>query len=319
VGSVLVTGAAGFIGGHLASLLLGRGERVAGLDNFDPYYSPAIKRANVSRLAGAPGFFFAELDIRDGEGVRGLVREQGVDRIVHLAALAGVRASIERAGDYQAVNLGGTINLLDAAREAGVAQFVLASTSSVYGADTPVPFVESASADRPLAPYPASKRAAEMMAYTYHNLFGLNVTCVRLFTVYGPRVRPDMMLYKVAESALRGTEVTMFGEGEMRRDWTYVDDIANGLALALEWPLGYEVINLGRGQPVLLADFVSAIEQLAGRPANIVRRPAPLTEPPITFADISKARRVLGYEPRVSVGEGLARFWEWYSAERRGT
>lgn len=315
MGAVLVTGAAGFIGGHVAEALLKRGERVVGIDNFDPYYSPEIKRRNAARLTLFPHFSLHEMDIRHAPGVKNLVRAQGVDRIVHLAALAGVRASIERATEYHAVNVGGTVNLMDAAREAGVTQFVLASTSSVYGATERIPFVETEAADRPLAPYPATKRAAEMMAHAYHNLFGLNITCARLFTVYGPRVRPDMMLYLVAESVVRGKEVTMFGEGEMRRDWTFAGDIAEGIVAALDRPLGYEILNLGRGEPVLLADFVRLIEKLAGSPARIVHRPAPPSEPPITFADITKARQLLGYDPKVSVEEGLALFWEWFRSE----
>lgn len=315
MGAILVTGAAGFVGGHVAELLLKRGERVLGLDNFDPYYSPEIKRRNAARLAFYPDFTLHEMDVRQAERVMGLARAQDVDRMVHLAALAGVRASVERAADYQAVNVGGTINLLDAARATGVKQFVLVSTSSVYGATAPIPFLENDAADRPLAPYPATKRAAELMAHAYHNLFGLSVTCVRLFTAYGPRVRPDMLLYLVAESTARGTEVTLFGDGDMRRDWTFVGDIADGIVAALDRPLGYEVINLGRGEPMLLADFVRATEQLAGRPARIVRRPAPPSEPSITFADIGKARRLLDYDPRVSVAEGLGLFWEWFEAE----
>ncbi|MBI3763222.1 MAG: NAD-dependent epimerase/dehydratase family protein [Chloroflexi bacterium] len=314
MGAVLVTGAAGFIGGHVAELLLKRGERVVGLDNFDPYYSPEIKRRNAARLTLFPAFSLHEMDIRQARSVMNLIRAQGVDRIVHLAALAGVRASIERAAEYHEVNVGGTVIIMDAARKVGVKQFVLASTSSVYGATERIPFVESDPADRPLAPYPATKRAAELMANAYHNLFGLNVTCVRLFTAYGPRVRPDMMLYLVAESAARGNEVTMFGDGDMRRDWTYVSDIAAGIVAALDRPLGYEVINLGRGEPVLLADFVRLIEKLAGSPARIVHRPAPPSEPPITFADIAKARQWLDYDPQVSVEEGLGLFWEWFSS-----
>ena len=317
MGAILVTGAAGFIGGHVVELLVARGEHVVGLDNFDPYYSPEIKRRTAARLTRHGNFALHEMDIRQAELVRGLVREQGVDRIIHLAALAGVRASIERAAEYHEVNVGGTIRLLDAAREAGVSQFVLASTSSVYGASTRVPFVESDAADRPLAPYPASKRAAELMAYAYNNLFGVSVTCVRLFTVYGPRVRPDMMLYLVADAALRGGQVTMFDGGEMRRDWTYVGDIAAGIIAALDRPSGFEIMNLGRGEPVILSDFVRRIEQLAGAPARIVRLPAPPSEPPITFADIGKARRLLGYEPRVSVAEGLELFWEWFARDQR--
>jgi UDP-glucuronate 4-epimerase len=316
-GSVLVTGAAGFIGSHVAAALLDRGERVVGLDNFDSYYDPRFKRRNAASLERHPAFTLSELDIRQADEVLALVREQRVDRIVHLAALAGVRASIEQAAAYQSVNVAGTIALLDAARHAAMSHFVLASTSSVYGATTGVPFSETAAADRPLAPYPASKRSAELMAHAYNNMFGLSVNVVRLFTVYGPRVRPDLMLYMVADSTQTGRPVTLFGDGEMRRDWTYVSDIVAGILAALDQPLGYEIFNLGRGGPVLLADFVRAVEQRAGRPAHLVRKPAPASEPPITFADIQKARRLLGYEPRVSVEAGLDLFWEWFLREGR--
>lgn len=315
MGAVLVTGAAGFVGSHVCELLLGRGERVVGVDNFDPYYDPQIKRRTAAALAKQPDFRLRELDICDAPALTDVVRAEGIDRVVHLAALAGVRASIPRAAEYARVNLGGTVNVLEAARAVEARQVVFASTSSVYGATTRIPFVEDDVADRPLAPYPATKRAAELMAHAYHNLFGLNVSCVRLFTAYGPRVRPDMMLYLVAESAVRGSAVTMFGDGEMRRDWTFVGDIARGIVSALDRPLGYEVFNLGRGEPVLLADFVRLIEGLAGRPAHVVHRPAPPSEPPITFADIGKARRLLDYRPAVPIEAGLERFWEWFQNE----
>lgn len=310
--SVLVTGAAGFVGSHVSELLLSRGERVIGLDNFDPYYDPRFKRRNLAQVSARANFSFVEGDIRDAALVSTVIREQGVDRVAHLAALAGVRASINRANDYVSVNVTGTVNVLDAARAAGVRQTVLVSTSSVYGAAAPIPFVEDDPADQPLAPYPVSKRAAELMAYSYHNLFNQSIAVVRLFSVYGPRGRPDMMPYQIAYSIAKGQPIPLFNNGQMRRDWTYVSDIAAGIVGALEVPNGFGVYNLGRGEPVLMADFVHILEKLIGQPALINDLPAPPSEPLATFADVSRARTAFGYNPSVSVAEGLEKFWAWF-------
>ncbi|MFQ5406826.1 MAG: SDR family NAD(P)-dependent oxidoreductase [Anaerolineales bacterium] len=309
--AVLVTGAAGFIGSHVCERLVERGDRIVGLDNFDPYYDPALKRANVAALAGAENFTLLELDIRDAQGVSAAMAAAGVERVMHLAALAGVRASVARAGDYIDVNVHGTANVLEAVHTAAVKDVVLVSTSSVYGVDTPAPFAESAVADRPLAPYPASKRAAEMLGHTYHHLYGINVSVMRLFNVYGPRCRPDTMPSMLADSVLHGTEVPLFDNGQLRRDWTYIDDIVDGLLAALDHPRGYEIYNLGRGAPVLLSEFIEILQQIAGREANVRPVAAPATEPKITFADIDKARVAFGYDPTTPVVDGLNRFWEW--------
>jgi UDP-glucuronate 4-epimerase len=226
--------------------------------------------------------------------------------------MAGVHVSIENPHLYYDVNVTGTLNVLDAARVAEVETVVLASTSSVYGRTTQIPFVESDPCDRPLAPYPASKRAAEMLGFSYHHLYGQNVTVVRFFTVYGPRGRPDMMAYKVLNNIFSGAEVPIFDNGRMHRDWTYVDDISAGVVAALDRPMGYEIINLGRGEPVLLADFVAIVEELAGRKASLVPAPMLDSDIPYTFADITKARTLLGYHPTVPVADGVRRFWEWY-------
>ncbi len=312
MGSIMVTGAAGFVGSHVAELLLARGERVIGLDNFDPYYDPRLKRRNLIPLSLHSNFTFIESDIREAASVSDLIREHGVDRIAHLAALAGVRASINRANDYVAVNVTGTINVLDAARAAGVKQTVFVSTSSVYGATAHTPFVEDDPAGQPLAPYPASKRAAELMAYSYHNLFNQPISVVRLFSVYGPRGRPDMMPYQVAYSIAQGKAITLFNNGQMHRDWTYVGDIAAGIVGALDHPNGFSIYNLGRGEPVLMADFVRLLEKLIGKPALINDVPAPPSEPLLTYADVSRARAAFGYNPGVPVAEGLEKFWAWF-------
>jgi UDP-glucuronate 4-epimerase len=348
---VLVTGVAGLIGSHVAEALLARGDAVVGLDNFNDYYSPARKRANLAEVErGAPPgarLRTVEGDVRDRALVARLFAEEHFDAVVHLAALAGIRASVARPAEYYDVNVQGTLALLDAAvgreppqsivegagaapaepgEQASVAsetrppadarlpapRFILGSTSSVYGASQQLPFSEADPCDRPLVPYAASKRAAELLGHTYHHLYGLQFTALRFFTVYGPRSRPDMMAYKVAESIYRDEAVPLHNGGQMHRDWTFVDDIGRGIVAAVDRPLGYEVINLGRGQPVLLADFVRLIERGTGRQARLVPTPMPDADMPSTWADIGKARRLLGYEPSVSVEEGVARFLAWY-------
>ncbi len=315
--TTLITGGAGFIGSHLGGTLLARGERVICLDNFNDYYSPAIKRDNVSGYLSQPGYTLVEGDICDRALVMRLFDEYRPRRVAHLAAMAGVRYSIERATLYTEVNLQGTINLLDAARQHALENFVFASTSSVYGATDQVPFREEQPTDHPLAPYPATKKAAEVMGYAYHNLFGLNFTALRFFTVYGPRVRPDMMAYSVMERIVNEQEITLFDGGEMYRDWTYVDDIIQGVVAALDTPLGYEVINIGRGEPVRLGDFIDIIEELVGKPARVKAAPAPASEPPITYANTDKARQLFGYRPHTSIRDGLEHTWVWYRALNR--
>jgi UDP-glucuronate 4-epimerase len=314
--TILVTGAAGFIGSHTAIALLERGDNVVGLDNLNDYYDPARKRANLRKVEratnGVSRFTFVKGDIRDRESLAQLFTDHRFDAIAHLAAMAGVRVSIENPHLYYDVNLVGTLNLLDAARDHHVGNFVLASTSSVYGDTRQIPFVETDVCDRPLAPYPASKRAAEMLGFSYHHLYDQNFTALRFFTVYGPRGRPDMMAYKVLDNMFFGREVPLYNDGQMHRDWTYVQDIASGIMAAVDRPLGYEVINLGRGEPVLLADFVKMIQDLAGREANLVSAPMPDADIRYTYANIDKARHLLGYCPQVSVKEGVTRFWEWY-------
>jgi len=313
--TILVTGAAGFIGSHTAQALLARGDTVVGLDNLNDYYDPARKQANLRELSHSPGaehFSFVAGDIRDRDLVGRLFEQHDFAAVVHLAAMAGVRASIENPYLYYDVNVNGTLTLLEAAREAQTPNFVLASTSSAYGNTTVVPFVETDAADRPLAPYSASKRAAEMLGFTAHHLYGQHVTALRFFTVYGPRGRPDMMAYKVLDNMFYGREVPLYNNGQMYRDWTYIDDIVAGIIAAADRPLGYEIINLGRGEPVLLADFVQHLAQLAGRQVNLAAAPMPAADVAYTYADISKARALLDYDPRVSVEEGIARLWRWY-------
>ena len=317
--NVLVTGAAGFIGSHSSIALLSRFDRVVGLDNLNTYYSPEIKRSNLTTVAQStsPGneFVFVEGDLRDPALVRQLFDEHEFDAVVHLGAMAGVRVSIEQPELYYDVNVIGTLNLLGIAREFGLNNFVFASTSSVYGRSETSPFAETQACDRPLSPYAGSKRAAELLCHAYHHLHGLNITVLRFFTVYGPRGRPDMMAYKVLSNIFNGDPVPIYNAGEMYRDWTFISDIVSGVAAAAEHPLGFEIINLGRGEPVKLTEFVRCIETASGRTANLTPEPMPDADVPYTFADITKARTLLGYNPSVSVEEGVNRLWEWYRTE----
>ena len=309
---VLITGAAGFIGSHLCEKLLARGDMVIALDNFNDYYATERKRENIHQLRNHPCCILCKADICDGEAINRIFAEHRPEAVIHLAAYGAVRYSIGRAKLYTDVNIRGSINLLEAAREIGVENFVFASTSSVYGNTKHLPFVETDPCNQPLAPYPASKKAVELMGYTYHHLHGLNFSALRLFNVYGPRGRPDMMPFIVTDSIVNQREIILFDEGQMKRDWTYIDDIIDGVIAAIDKPLGYELINLGRGEPVIMTDLVEIIERLVGHKAILSTPPAPLSEPKITFADIAKARRLLGYNPQISLKAGLRQFWEWY-------
>ncbi len=314
---VCVTGAAGFIGSNLAEKLLRRGDTVVGLDNFNDYYDPAKKRANEKRLNQYPGFKMIEADIRDRQRMFDIFEEAQFDAVAHLAAMAGVRNAVRFPELYVEVDFNGSQHLMDAARAQGVNNFVFASTSSVYGDTKQIPFVETDPCDRPLQPYAAAKRATEILGHAYFHLYGLNFTALRFFTVYGPNGRPDMMAYLVADSVTQGKQIPLYNGGEMWRDWTYVEDITDGVALALDKPLGYEVLNLGRGEPTLLKEFVSMIETLAHGHGNFVNKPKIAADVVRTYADIDKARRLLGYDPQISVKEGVAAFWNWYNQENK--
>lgn len=312
---VIVTGAAGFIGSHVAEKLARRGDEVIGLDNFNDYYDPARKRANERRLQVYPNFRMIEGDIRDRQRIFDLFEAEKFEAVAHLAAMAGVRKAIEDPELYVQVDYNGTQNLMDAARTFRISNFVFASTSSVYGDTKQIPFIETDPCDRPLQPYAAAKRAAEILGFSYHHLFKLNFTVIRFFTVYGPHGRPDMMAYLVADSITKGKPVPLYEGGQMWRDWTFVDDITDGVIAAVDRPLGYEILNLGRGEPVLLKDFVEVLEDLAGKDANLVATPKIAADVIRTYADISKAQRLLAYNPQVSVVEGVRAFWNWYQSQ----
>ena len=311
--ATLVTGGAGFIGSALAERLASAGESVVVFDNFNDFYDPALKRANAARLEAA-GAVILEGDVREAELVDRVVDEHGIRRIAHLAALANVRASVEQAALYMQVNAMGSLNVLEAGRRHGVEIVVLASTSSVYGRSERIPFREDDPADRPLAAYPASKRAAEILGHTYTNLFELPVTALRFFNVYGPAGRPDMMPLRLMRAVSDGEPVPIFAEGRMERDWTYIDDVVAAVAASLGRPMGYEIVNLGLGAPIPLTEFIDAVEALAGRSVTRVDTPAPLSDPHITYCDNAKARRLLDFDPSVSVRDGLARTWAWFQS-----
>lgn len=323
----LVTGAAGFIGSHVAQRLLERGDTVVGIDSLNDYYDPARKLANLAEVRAAvpdAAFHFIQADIRDREALGQIFSDFEFTGISHLAAMAGVRVSIDDPHLYYEVNLTGTLNLLEgAAGRLGAKRetkpsFAFATTSSAYGNTKVIPFVESDPCNEPLAPYASSKRGAELLGHTYHYLHGIRFTALRFFNVYGPRGRPDMMAFKLLDSMYNGTPVPLYNNGQMHRDWTYIDDIVSGVVGALDHPQEFEVINLGRGNPVLLNDFVVMMEELAGKKANLI--PAPMMDADVayTYADISKARALLGYDPQVTVEDGVRRFYDWYLTAIQG-
>ena len=309
---VLVTGAAGFIGSHMVDRLLDRGAEVLGVDNFDPFYPRQIKEANLCRALENPRFTLEECDIRHADGLDSVMARFRPRVVVHLAAKAGVRPSIADPAAYVHTNVLGTMNLLQTSQRHGVEHFVFASSSSVYGDDAPVPFRETHRTDTPVSPYAASKQAGERLCYTYHHLFGMHVTCLRFFTVYGPRQRPDLAIHKFVARISRGDAIPVYGDGQSSRDYTYISDIVDGMEAAIWRPQGFRIYNLGRSDPVRLEDLIGLIERVLGRRAVIERLPPQPGDVRATFADISRARKELGYEPQVSLEEGLRTFVDWY-------
>ena len=317
--NILVTGGAGFIGSHLVEKLLGAGEaNVSVIDDFNDFYAPAVKRANVAAFVGNPRFSLFETDICDGENLRRVFAANEFDAIVHLAARAGVRPSLLEPKLYSDTNVGGTLNLLEAAREFGVRQFVFGSSSSVYGVNCKVPFAETDRISQPISPYAATKAAGELLCHTYAHLYDIRAVCVRFFTVYGARQRPDLAIHKFSRLILDGKPIEMFGDGTTRRDYTYIDDIVAGVCAAIDYEQSnYEVFNLGESETVELRELIALLEKNLGRRALIERRPMQPGDVPQTFADISKARALLGYSPQTKIEEGIRRFCEWILESRR--
>ena len=312
--TVLVTGAAGFIGSHVCGALLRRGDRVRGIDSFDPFYDPALKRRNIEEARRAGDLPLVEGDVRD----EGRVREAlaGCDAVIHLAAKAGVRPSLRDPVGYADVNVRGTAVVLEEAIRAGARTFVAASSSSVYGARSKVPFAEGDPCDRPVSPYAATKRAMELLCAARQGRASLDLPCLRFFTAYGPRQRPEMAIHLFARSIEEGRPITVFGDGGSRRDYTYIDDTVDGVLRALDCARGFRVYNLGESRTVPLSELVALLEAALGRKAVVERRPDQPGDVPLTCADVSLARAELGYEPRVPIEEGLRRFVEWMRAAR---
>ena len=312
MGNILVTGGAGFIGSHLVRRLLEEGNRVTVLDNFDPFYDPAIKRRNVATVAHHENYTLVEGDIRDGTAVESIFADSGLDGVIHLAARAGVRPSIEEPELYTSVNLDGTVTLLEACRRHGVDRFVFGSSSSVYGNNDKVPFAEDDLVDHPVSPYAATKKAGEILCHAHHHLFGIRVACLRFFTVYGPGQRPDLAIHKFARMITDGDAIPFFGDGNSRRDYTYVDDIVDGIVAAYDLAPGFEIFNLGGAETTRLSDLIQWLADALAVSPRIEYLPDQPGDVPITYADVSKAGRLLGYSPRVPIRQGLQRFVAWY-------
>lgn len=309
---ILVTGSAGFIGWKVTKKILERGDSVVGVDNMNTYYDPRMKEWRLQTLQEFKNFTFIKEDITNYEALEQLFRSHSFDAIINLAARAGVRASLENPWIYYDTNVTGTLNLLECSRRYGPKKFVLASTSSLYGADNPLPFREDANTDRPLSPYAASKKAAEVLCSTYHYLYGIDVTVVRYFTVYGPAGRPDMSLFRFVKWVSEGQPVIIYGDGKQKRDFTFVDDIARGTLAALK-PMGYEVINLGSDKPIVLIEALRLAEELLGRKANVEFKERHPSDVLATWANISKAKRLLNWKPETPFEEGLRQLVTWYT------
>ncbi len=312
----LVTGGAGFIGSSVVDRLLGRGDSVVCLDNFDDFYSPSMKRMNIDGALRDKNFKLVEGDIRDIALLRKLFAEEGIDMVFHPAARAGVRPSIIDPLLYEDVNVKGTMNLLEVSREHKVKGFIFASSSSIYGKNKKVPFSEEDNVDYPVSPYAATKKACELICYTYHHLHKMNITCLRFFTVYGPRQRPEMAIHKFTRLIDQGRPVPMFGDGLSKRDYTYIDDIVDGVVKAIDHNAPYDIFNLGESQTTELRELIGLIEEHLGKKALIERLPDQPGDVPITYADITKSVKVLGYAPRTKVAEGVKKFVLWYKENR---
>jgi nucleoside-diphosphate-sugar epimerase len=312
----LVTGAAGFIGSRVSEMLIEQGHAVTGVDNLNDAYDVRMKEYRLSKLQALPGFVFVKADISDRRilEAQSTNLNQPFDAVINLAARAGVRASVENPWAFVDTNVSGTLNLLELCRQKGIRKFILASTSSIYGANAPHPTPETADSDHPLQAYAASKKAAEALSHSYYALYGLDVSVLRYFTVYGPAGRPDMSMFRFAKWISEGEPVHLYGDGEQSRGFTYLDDIARGTIAALK-PLGYEIINLGGHEVITLNGVIGMLEQRIGRKAKIERHPPNQADMLTNQADVAKARDILGWRPQVGLEEGVGRLVEWYQAE----
>jgi UDP-glucuronate 4-epimerase len=312
--SILITGGAGFIGSHLVDRMLAFNDsQVTVIDDFNDFYDPEIKRQNIRRHLDNKRYKLAEADIRDRAALNSIFAQQDFDCIVHLAARAGVRPSLSQPELYAETNINGTLNLLELARTRGIKQFVFGSSSSVYGINAKVPFSEDDPIRQPISPYAATKTAGELLCHTYSHLYGLRCVCLRFFTVYGPRQRPDLAIRKFAHLISRGKPIPVFGDGTSRRDYTYIDDIIAGVYAAINYEASdYEVINLGESRTVELQELISLLEKELEMKAIIDHRPLQPGDVPQTYADITRARQLLGYDPQTQIEEGIHRFVKWF-------
>ena len=313
----LVTGGAGFIGSHLVERLLENGYDIFCLDNFNDYYDPRIKEKNIQKSLGHKNFQLIRADILDEKLLKKLFEQNQFDGIIHLAARAGVRPSLLQAKLYYEVNIRGTLNLLELVKEHNIKKFIMASSSSVYGNNKKVPFSETDSVDKPISPYAATKKACELITYTYASLYNISITCLRFFTVFGPRQRPDMAIYKFTNLIVSGQEIPVFGNGKMKRDFTYFSDIIDGIVRSIERCNGYNIYNLGESNVIELMDLVGLIEKYLGKKAKIKWLPTQPGDVKITYADITKAKRELDYDPQVNVEEGIKKFVEWFKKNKK--
>lgn len=315
--TIIVTGGAGFIGSNLvARLLKEKKYRVICIDNFDDFYDPKLKLANIESFKKNKQFVLYKKDIRDYDSLVKIFNKERPVYVIHLAGQGNARLAVENPRFYQAVNVDGTLNLLELAKDYKVKNFIFASSSSVYGNLKKVPFSENDPTDLPISPYAVTKKAAELLAYSYHHNFGLNVTCLRFFNAYGERLRPDLVMYKWIKNILTGKEIELSGTGKRERDYTYVGDIVDGIMRAMIKPLGYAIINLGNSKPVSLTKLLSVIETVIDKKAIIKIRPSHGASVERTFADIKKAKKLLGWEPKVDLEDGLARLVQWYKKNR---
>jgi UDP-glucuronate 4-epimerase len=312
--NILVTGGAGFIGSHLISKLLAESDcNVTAIDDFNDFYAPEIKRRNIQEYTSTERFSLFEKDICDLNAMRRIFQERSFEVIVHLAARAGVRPSLEQPLLYTETNVNGTLNLLELAREFGVRQFIFGSSSSVYGLNAETPFQECAPISRPISPYAATKAAGELLCHTYAHLHGVQAVCLRFFTVYGARQRPDLAIHKFARLINEGKPIPVFGDGTTRRDYTYIDDIISGIRAAMDYTeTPFEIFNLGESRTVELRELISLLEKNLGKPAVIERLPMQPGDMTVTFANIAKARRMLHYNPTTEIETGIAKFADWF-------